>query len=88
MSVVRHWKGCGCSLFKNIQGQAGYGFEQPGLVGGAPAYARGLELYGLKIPPNLKHSMIHRKQGDWFTHTEQFLSSTFLLATYRKLEAV
>jgi len=25
-----------------IQGQAGWGFEQPGLVGGVPVYSRGV----------------------------------------------
>ena len=37
-------------LSESFQGQAGWGFEQPGLVGGAPAYSRGLELDGLKGP--------------------------------------
>lgn len=31
----------------SVQGQTGWGFEQPVLVGGAPAHARGLELDGL-----------------------------------------
>ena len=34
---------CGCPLSGNIQGQAGWGFEQPGLVGGIPAYSRDLK---------------------------------------------
>ena len=34
----------------SIQGQAGWGFEQPGLEGGVPAYSRGLEPGGLKGP--------------------------------------
>ena len=33
-----------------IQGQAGWGFEHPGLERGVPAYSRGLELDGLKGP--------------------------------------
>ena len=37
-------------LSESFQGQAGWGFEQPGLVGGAPAYSRGLELGDLKGP--------------------------------------
>ena len=37
-------RGCGCPLPGSIQGQAGQGCEQPGLVGGVPAYSRGLEL--------------------------------------------
>ena len=43
-------RGCGCPLPGSIQGQAGWGFEQPGLEGGVPAYSRGLELGGLKCP--------------------------------------
>jgi len=31
-------KGCGCFHHRNIQGQAGWGCEQLGLVGVAPAY--------------------------------------------------
>jgi len=34
----------------STQGQAGWGFEQPGLVGGDPAQERGLELGDLKGP--------------------------------------
>ena len=37
-------------LHGSIQGQAGWGFEQPGLAGGVPAYSRGLELDDLKGP--------------------------------------
>ena len=33
-----------------MQGQAGWGFEQPGLEGGVLAYNRGLELSDLKGP--------------------------------------
>jgi len=39
-----------CPLPGSIQGQAGWGSEQPGLVGGVPAYSRGLELGDLKRP--------------------------------------
>lgn len=35
--------------------QAGWGVEQPGLLGGVPAYIRRLELMNLKVPSN--HSM-------------------------------
>ena len=31
----------------SIQDKVGWGFEQPGLVGGVPAYGKGLELEGL-----------------------------------------
>ena len=34
----------------SIQGQAGWGFEQPALEGGVPAYSRGLEPGDLKDP--------------------------------------
>ena len=39
---------CGYPLPGNIQGQAGWDFEQPGLEGGVSAYSRGLELRDLK----------------------------------------
>ena len=32
--------GCGCPLPGSIQGQAEWGFEQPGLEGGVSAYSR------------------------------------------------
>ena len=41
---------CRCPIPGGIQGQAGWGFEQPGLEGGVPAYSRGLELDDLKGP--------------------------------------
>ena len=34
-------RGCGCPLPGSIQGQAGWVFEQPGLMG-VPAYSRGI----------------------------------------------
>ena len=34
-------RGCGCPLPGSIQGQAGQGFEQHGLVGDVPAYSSG-----------------------------------------------
>ena len=40
----------GFPLSGNIQGQAGWGCEQPGLERGVPAYSRGLELHDLKGP--------------------------------------
>ena len=36
--------GCGCPIPAGIQGQAGCGSGQPGLVVGDPAHSRGLEL--------------------------------------------
>ena len=37
--------GCGCPIPGGIQGQAGSGSGQPGLVVGDPAHSRGLELH-------------------------------------------
>jgi len=31
-------RSCGCPLPGSVQGQAGWGFEQPGLVEGVPAH--------------------------------------------------
>jgi len=46
--VVTHWTGCprrcGCPIPGGIQGQAGCGSGQPGLLVGDPAHSRGLEL--------------------------------------------
>jgi len=36
--------GCGCPVPAGIQGQAGCGSEQPGLLVGDPAHSRGLKL--------------------------------------------
>ena len=44
--VVRHWNrlpSCGCPLHGQIPGQTGWGFDQPGLVGGIPACSRDVE---------------------------------------------
>ncbi|KAK4816011.1 hypothetical protein QYF61_011001, partial [Mycteria americana] len=48
MRVVRHWnslpvaqRSCGCPIPGSVQGQAGWGFEQLGLVEGIPAHGRG-----------------------------------------------
>ena len=35
-------RGCGWPIPGGFQGQAGWGFEQPGLAGGVPAYSRGV----------------------------------------------
>ena len=37
-------RNCGCSILEGIQGQAGCGSGQPGLVVGDPALSRGLKL--------------------------------------------
>ena len=39
--------GCGCPIPGGIQGQAGCGSGQPGLVVGDPAHSRGLELMSI-----------------------------------------
>jgi len=35
---------------EGIEGQAGWGFDQPGLEGDVPAYSRGVKLDDLKGP--------------------------------------
>jgi len=47
---------CECPLHGSIQGQAGWGFEQPGREGGVPACGRELELDDLKSPSQPKPS--------------------------------
>jgi len=37
-------RGCGCPIAGGIQGQAGCGSGQPGLVVGDPAHSRGVEI--------------------------------------------
>ena len=65
--VVRHWTGCPVRLWMPPPwrwGQAGWGFEQPGLEGGVPAYSRELELRDLNIPFQTKpfyDSMIYHQ---------------------------
>jgi len=49
-----HQRSCECPLSGSIQGQAGWGFEQPGLEGGVPVYSGGLELDDLRVPFQLK----------------------------------
>jgi len=51
-------RGCGYHHLEDVQGQSGWGFEQPGLVGSVPAYSRGLELGDFKVSSNPNHSMI------------------------------
>jgi len=38
---------CGCPLPGSVQGQVGWGSDQPGLVEGVPSRGRGLELNDL-----------------------------------------
>jgi len=50
--------GCGCPIPAGIQGQAGCGSGQPGLLVGDPAHSRGLELMSIGVLFNPGHSMI------------------------------
>lgn len=34
-------RNCGCSISGSVQGEAGWGFEQPGLLEGVTAHGRG-----------------------------------------------
>jgi len=56
------WRGCGCSIPGGVQGQAGWGPGQPGLVpdlkAGGPACGGGLEPDDPWVPSNSSHSMI------------------------------
>ena len=36
------WMHCGCPIPGSVQGQVGWGFEQPALVEGVPAHGRGV----------------------------------------------
>jgi len=50
--------GCGCPIPAGIQGQAGCGSGQPGLLVGDPAHSRGLELMSTVSLFNPGHSMV------------------------------
>jgi len=49
--------GCGCPIPAGIQGQAGCGSGQPGLLVGDPAHSRGLELISIGVFFNPGHAM-------------------------------
>jgi len=51
-------RSCGSPIPGNIQGQVGWGSEQPGLVEDVPAHCRLEARLPLKIPSNPKHSFI------------------------------
>jgi len=36
-------RSCGCPIPGSVQGQVGWDFEQPDLVGGGPTHSRGVE---------------------------------------------
>ena len=50
--------GCGCPIPGGIQGQAGCGSGQPGLVVDNPAHSRGLKLMIIVVLFNPGHSRI------------------------------
>jgi len=49
---------CGCPTPGGIQGQAGCGSGQPGLLVGNPAHSRGVELKSIVVLLNPGHCMI------------------------------
>jgi len=50
--------GCGYLISAGIQGQAGCGSGQPGLLVGDPAHSRGLELMSIVVFSNPGQSVI------------------------------
>ena len=76
---MRHWNRLPSEVVDaplpgRVQGQAGWGFEQPSLVGDVPAYSRGLELDDLKGPfqPKTFHdSMIPYKRYVEVKHADR-----------------
>jgi len=58
--------GCGCPIPAGIQGQAGCGSGQPGLLVGDPAHSRGLELdeHCGPVQPRLFHDAMINKLYD------------------------
>jgi len=59
MRMVRHWhccpESCGCSISGGAEGQVGWGFGQPVLVGGVSAHGRG---WDEMVPSNPNHSLL------------------------------
>ena len=51
-------RSCGCPIPGGIQGQVGWGFGQPDLLGGSPAHEGGWNQMTFKDPSNPKYSMI------------------------------
>jgi len=66
-------RGCGCLIPSSIQGEVGWGFEQPGLVGGVLTHSKGLELDNLQDPFQLKLFCDSSKIRRWY-----FFLSTLL----------
>ena len=42
-AIIKNKGGCGCPMPEGIQGQAGCGSGQPGLLVGDPAHSNGVE---------------------------------------------
>ena len=53
-------RSCGCLITGSVQGQAGRGFEHPGLAKAVPAHGRGWTGSSLKVPPNPNPSVTLR----------------------------
>ena len=54
----------GCPMHGDIQGQAGWGSEQPDVAVGIPVHCRGVGLGGLlRVPSNSSNSMIKNNLG-------------------------
>ena len=51
-------RSCGCPIPRSAQDQVGWGFGQPGLVGGVPAMAGGWNKVISKVPSNPNHLVI------------------------------
>ena len=54
---------CGGPIPGSAQGQVGWGFGQPGLVGGIPAHGRGWNWVIFKVLSNPNHSETHNSKG-------------------------
>jgi len=72
--------GCGCPIPAGIQGQAGCGSGQPGVLVGDPAHSRGLELMSMVGLFNPGHSMILWLRSSFLLKG----SMNFLVAAYQR----
>ena len=61
--VVRHWHSlpvsCGAPSLE-VQGQVGWGPEQPELLGGSPAHGTGWDWVGFEVLSDLKYSVMEK----------------------------
>ena len=51
-------RGCGCPIPVGVQGQVGWGPEQPDLVGGSLVHGKGWNQMIFKVPSDTSHDMI------------------------------